>query len=182
MGLDEGGFYLIAVGRLIPRKALHYLIQALSRLPSQVRLLLIGEGPEEGALAALAQGLGVASRVTFLGVVSEEEKFQYLANADLFVLPSLHEGFGLAFIEAMGRGLPVIATDSGGQTDFLRDGVTGFLVPVGDTGVLAQKVQMLLEDHTLREGISRHNRQYARQFSVSKTAQNYETLFEEVIG
>jgi glycosyltransferase involved in cell wall biosynthesis len=183
LGIPEDEVVLISIGRLIRRKALDDVLLALSRLDKgRFRLLVIGDGPEEAHLHDLAQALGLSSRVDFLGAVSEERKFQFLAAADVFVLPSAHEGFGLVFLEAMHCGLPVIASASGGQTDFLRDGETGFLVPVGAEEVLAGRILRLANDERLRRRMSEFNSQYVKRFHISGVAERYEALFSEVIG
>jgi len=182
LGIPEEPVVLIAIGRLIKRKALDNLLMALSRLElREVRLLIIGEGPEEGHLRDLSERLGLSSRVEFLGPIWGERKFQYLAASDIFVLPSVHEGFGLVFLEAMHCGLPVIASSTGGQTDFLKDGETGFLVPVEDVDTLADRILRLTEDTALRERISRFNQEYVKRFQISGVAERYEALFLQVI-
>jgi len=183
LGISEDEVVLISIGRLIRRKALDDALLALSRLDKgRFRLLIIGDGPEEEHLRDLARTLGLSSRVDFLGAVWGDGKFQYLAAADMFVLPSAHEGFGLVFLEAMHCGLPVIASISGGQTDFLRDGETGFLVPVGDVEVLAERILRLANDEQLRKRMSQFNVEYVKQFHISGVAARYEALFLEVIG
>lgn len=182
LGIPEEPVVLIAIGRLIKRKALDNLLMALSRLEHrELRLLIIGEGPEEGHLRDLSERLGLSSRVEFLGPIWGERKFQYLAASDIFVLPSVHEGFGLAFLEAMHCGLPVIASSTGGQTDFLKDGETGFLVPVGDVDTLADRILRLTGNAALRERISRFNQEYVKRFQISGVAERYEALFLQVI-
>jgi len=182
LGVPEGDIMLISIGRLIKRKALGDLLLAMSRLEDQrFRLLIIGEGPEELHLRDLAKRLGLSSQVDFLGAIWGEPKFQYLAASDMFVLPSVHEGFGLVFLEAMYCGLPVIASSSGGQTDFLRDGETGFLVPVGDVDTLAERIQRLARDEGLRKKIGEFNRQYVKRFDIAEVAGKYEALFSKVL-
>lgn len=182
LGIPEDDVILISIGRLVKRKALGDLISALSKANHpRMRLLIIGEGPEEQRLRDLAEALGVSSRTEFLGAIWGERKFQYLAASDVFVLPSAHEGFGLAFLEAMYCGLPVIASSTGGQTDFLKDGATGFLVPVGDSDALADRLLRLARDRGLRERMSSFNKEHAKRFHISGVAERYETVFSEVI-
>jgi glycosyltransferase involved in cell wall biosynthesis len=116
-----------------------------------------------------------------MGAVWGESKFEYLAAADIFVLPSVHEGFGLVFLEAMHCGLPVIASTSGGQTDFLQDGETGFLVPVGAVEALADRILRLANDGRLRKQISEYNAQYVKRFDIAAVAERYEAVFADVI-
>jgi glycosyltransferase involved in cell wall biosynthesis len=182
LGIPESGVVLVSIGRLIKRKALDDLLRALARLGEPaIRLLIIGEGPERVSLEELSRSLGVSEQVSFLGAIWGERKFQYLAAADVFVLPSLHEGFGLVFLEAMYCGLPVVASDTGGQTDFLRDGKTGFLTPVGDLGTLAERIGRLAGDEALRRRMGEFNREYVRRFHSSGVAERYEAVFSGVI-
>jgi glycosyltransferase involved in cell wall biosynthesis len=182
LGVPQNEVVLISIGRLIRRKALSDLLLALSRLKERrFRLLIIGEGPEEENLRDLAQRLGISAQVDFVGAIWGERKFQYLAAADMFVLPSIHEGFGLVFLEAMHCGLPVIASSSGGQTDFLEDGKTGFLIPVGDVQALAEAILRLANDGGLCRQMSEFNKEYVKGFHISHVAERYEALFSEVL-
>jgi glycosyltransferase involved in cell wall biosynthesis len=122
----------------------------------------------------------VASRVQFRGFVPDETKFQLLAASDVFALPSLHEAFGLVYLEAMHCGLPVIAGRPGGQEDYLSEGRTGFLVPHDDADALLAAVQRLVGDPELRAIMSAHNRTVAQRFSIAGTAGEYESLFSRI--
>ena len=182
LGVPPDEVVLISIGRLIRRKALSDLLLALSKLEERrFRLLIIGEGPEEENLRDLAQRLGISAQVDFMGAIWGERKFQYLAAADMFVLPSIHEGFGLVFLEAMHCGLPVIASSSGGQTDFLEDGKTGFLIPVGDVQALAKAILRLANDGGLCRQMSEFNKEHVKRFHISHVAERYEALFSEVL-
>jgi glycosyltransferase involved in cell wall biosynthesis len=183
LGLEADAVYLVTVGRLVRRKNLGSLLTALHRLGlPDVRLLVIGEGPERANLEAQARELGIAERVQFRGFVAEETKYQLLAAADLFVLPSLHEAFGLVYLEAMHCGLPVVATVPGGHEDFLSDGRTGFLVPRDDAGALLRAVERLAGNRGLRQAMSAGNQTVAQRFSIAATAAGYEKLFDRVSG
>lgn len=182
LGIPEDEFVLISIGRLIKRKALDSLLRAMTKLPDdKFRLLIIGEGPEEAALRELANRLDLASQIDFLGAIWGERKFQYLAASDIFVLPSVHEGFGLVFLEAMYCGLPVIASATGGQTDFLKDGKTGFLVPVRDEDILADRILQLAADESARGEMSEFNRKYVKGFHIDGVARQYEAIFSSVL-
>jgi len=183
MGLSQDEFLIIAVGRLVKRKGLDYLLQAIAKIQiPNIKVLLIGDGPEQNHLESLAVALGIRQQILFLGAVSDEKKFQYLSASDLFVLPSLHEGFGIVFLESMYCGLPIITTDCGGQTDFLKDGRNGFLVPVKDFEALASKTLTLLQNQDLRRQISATNREDVRSLSISATAERYEKVFKQVVN
>lgn len=183
LGLSDDDFIIVSVGRLVARKGYEYLIRALARLDiPNTRLLIIGQGPRKDHLASLAASLGVSERVSFLGRVSDEAKFQYLSVSDLFVLPSLHEGFGIVFLEAMFCGLPIIATDTGGQRDFLVNGRNGFLVPPRDSNALADRIKYLYRDADARRRISQTNLVDVERYSIPNVGRQYERLFTDIVG
>ncbi len=178
LGMDLSKKYIVAIGRLVRRKDYPTLFKAVRDLNREdVDLILLGDGPERENLKALAASLGIGDRVHLKGFVSDEIKYQTLSNCDLFTLVSLHEGFGVVYLEAMYCGLPVIAADEGGQTDLLKDGETGRLVPIGDAGRLAQSLRDLLENVQLAQSIGDYNIGRFREFSISSQARRYEDVF-----
>ena len=179
LGLHRDVVYLATVGRLVHRKDHETLLRALAQLNDpKVHLLVIGDGPLHDPLGQLASQLNIAKQVQFCGFVPEQMKFQLLSNADLFSLTSLHEGFGLAYLEAMHCGLPIVATTTGGQKDFLEDGKTGYLVPTGNADAIKQALSQLVAEPRLRQTMGAYNRQLASQYTVARTAQRYESAFE----
>ncbi len=112
----------------------------------------------------------------FLGFLPDEHKYQVLAAANVFALASLHEGFGLVFLEAMHCGLPVVATNFGGQSDILEDQRTGFLVCPGDIAAMANYILRLRDDSQERAAISAYNRDRAADFTAARAAARYERL------
>ena len=110
--------------------------------------------------------------------MSDEAKFQVLALADVYVSSSHHEGFGIVFLEGLSQGLPVVCYDNGGQTDYLRDGRTGYLVKAGDLDGLTAKLAALCTDADLRATMSRHNRDYANRFYINACAARYLEIYE----
>lgn len=141
LGLDKQTTYTVSVGRLIERKGYRDLIEAISMLDNDVEALIIGKGPKREELKAYADELDVTDRVHFLGYVAEERKFQYLDASDVYVLSSIHEGFGIVLQEAMQVDLPIIATDNGGQTDLVEQYERGIVVSVNDPTALATEVR-----------------------------------------
>jgi glycosyltransferase involved in cell wall biosynthesis len=173
---------LITVCRLVRRKGLEQLIQLMQRLEDlDCVLLVVGTGPQAAELRELAQQLGVAERVRFLGWISDDDKFAALASSDAFVSTSQHEGFGLMYLEAMACGLPVVTYDNGGQTDFLRDGETGGLVPVNDLAAFESSLRQLLSDNALRAQVSATNRRIFESLTIERCAAMYEHAFESVL-
>ncbi|MBA2446886.1 MAG: glycosyltransferase family 4 protein [Chloroflexi bacterium] len=169
-------------GRLAPIKGIHDIIGAmpvLARRCPSVRLEIAGEGPEEPSLAALADRLGVRSAVDFLGWQTDLEPMY--RRWSVFVQPSHYEGFGMSALEAMGAGLPVVATNVGGVPEVVVDGVTGLLVPPGDPAGMGAAVLSLLEDADRRARMAEAGRRRVRDdFSearlVAATAQVYDEL------
>lgn len=175
---------LLHIGSLIPRKNLPVLLDAfkavLTQLP-QTRLVLIGSGPEEARLRSQARHLGLERAVVFAGFVTEQEKLEYYSLADVFVSPSLLEGFGLAVCEAMACGVPVVATQAGSLPEVVGDGETGLLVPTGDGDALSRAILRLLQDDGLaqrlgRAGQARVERLFRWDVAARRTLELYEAL------
>jgi glycosyltransferase involved in cell wall biosynthesis len=180
-GLPDDAFVLVTVGRIVPRKATVRLVQALRASGvKNAHLLIVGDGPDAGAVRAAAAEAGVADRVHLVGQVPEERKHQALSVADVFVSTSQHEGFGLVFLEAMAFGLPVVCFDHGGQTDFLVDGETGCLLPLNDLDRFAQSI-VRLQDAAVRREMAANNRRLVEDYFIDKCADRYEQVFEEVV-
>ncbi len=184
LGFDppRGAPIIGVAGRLAPIKGIHDIIDALPVLAQRcphVRLEIAGEGPAEASLAALADRLGVRSSVDFLGWQTDLEPMY--RRWSVFVQPSQYEGFGMSALEAMGAGLPVVATNVGGVPEVVDDGVTGLLVPPGDPAGLGAAVLSLLEDADRSAQMGEAGRRRVRdEFSearlVAATAQVYDEL------
>jgi glycosyltransferase involved in cell wall biosynthesis len=173
---------LITVGRLVARKAIDQLISLMKNLNSAyVHLLIMGAGPQEQALREQAGALQLKERIHFLGHLGEAEKFKLLRMCDIYVSTSQHEGFGLVFLEAMASGLPVICYDHGGQTDFLENDHTGYLVQLNDETLLIQYCQRLILNADLRQQMGQENLKRVEDFYIDHCAACYENLFSEVI-
>ena len=178
LGLQENNRYLISIGRVVPRKGFDYLIKSLALLDNDVELLIIGDGTEKEALTALSRELGLSERVHLLGEVSEEEKFQYLSNADIYVLSSLHEGLGIVLQEAMQVGLPIVATNYGGQVDLIEDKVNGLLVEPRNEMALAEVIGQLLVTTELYKEISSNNTEKLKEFRTAVIIRKYLELIQ----
>ena len=146
LGLIAGKKYIIGVGRLVKRKDFPTFLHALAKLDADIEGIIVGDGPERAALENLSRVLGITDRLHMVGNVDNNQKYQYLSNADVFVLSSLHEGFGIVLQEAMQVGLPIVSTNVGGQVDLVRQGENGYLVPVGDAELLAEAVRKALTE------------------------------------
>jgi glycosyltransferase involved in cell wall biosynthesis len=181
LDLEDSHFVLVTVGRLIARKGLAQLLELVSRLGDpRFRLVVVGAGPEQAALEAQAAKLGVSGAVRFAGFVSEERKWQILAASDLYVSTSLHEGFGIVFLEAMQHGLPVACYDRGGQTDFVSDQV-GRLLPLGDLTRFRDEILKLAADPALRARLGTAARRLASDYSIENCARRYRAIYAECL-
>ncbi len=171
---------LISLGRLVYRKGFQNLIKALKLLPD-THLYLIGKGDYEASLSALAAETGLYNRVHFLGYL--ENPYNILRQAEVFVFPSLWEGFGNVIIEAMACGVPVVATRCPhGPEEIIIDGVNGVLVPVADGDSLASAISGLLADEAGRKRLAAAGRSRAEDFRVEKQVKEYERLFRKIIS
>jgi glycosyltransferase involved in cell wall biosynthesis len=179
LGLPENAFLGVTVGRLVKRKGIDRLLQALVRPECEgVHLAVVGAGPERDHLDALARRLGLSGRVHFAGRVDDERKWQILSCADAYVSGTLHEGFGLVYLEAMAAGLPVVSTDHGGQVDFLQDGVTGYMVRESRSEELGSAIARLATDPDGAAQMGAANRERMLNHRIEDCAGRYEELFD----
>jgi len=175
LGVPAGAPLLLAVGNLYPVKDHASLLRAAATLPG-VHVAIAGRGEEEAKLRALAAELGLAPRLHLLGLRDDVARLH--GAADVFVQPSRSEGLPLAILEAMGAGLPVVATRVGGVHEAVLDGETGRLVPPGDPDALAAALRPLLEAPALRAALGRAGAERAeRAFSLGAMTDAYRALY-----
>ena len=177
------GLELLTVARLVRRKGLEDLLEAVAHLRElPVRLTIQGAGPDADTLQRLAVRLGVADRVVFSGFRLREHLPEVYRAADLFVLPSHAESFGLAVLEAMACGLPVIVTAVGGMVEYVQPGVHGLLVPPGDPRALAEAIAHLERDPETRRQMGARNAALVRQrFLWSHVAAAYAHVYARLL-
>jgi type III pantothenate kinase len=172
------------VGRIEPeQKGLEDLLRAMALIssPDALSLRVVGEDwGGERRLRDLARDLGITRRIAWTGSVSEEAKRTEYAAADLLVLPSRFEPFGIVLLEAMAAGLPVVATRVGGIPEVVVDGITGRLVPPRDPAALAEALQALASDPSLRSRLGRSGQERAQAFSWAMLLPRFLALFREV--
>lgn len=180
----ERGTFLY-VGRLKKYKGIHLIIAALALLRQagkDCRLVVLGSGDYREELMRLAGRLGLENEVAFEGFVPEKRKLHWLRRAWAAVFPSEKEGWGLTVIEANACGTPVIASDSEGLRDSVRDGETGILVPHGDLEELARQMGRLESDPGLRSTLGRNGLDWADQFDWDSTADRMLDVMRESLG
>lgn len=168
----EGRLRMLTVGALADRKGQEYAIEALALVRQagiDAELTLVGDGPNEASLRDLAARCDVSSDVAFAGLSKDPRPF--LTKADLFVLPSRQEGFSNALLEAMASGLPVVATDVGGNAEALEHGVGGRIVPPRDARALAAAIVNLARGRSSLPQMGAANRErIERHFSLESSA------------
>jgi L-malate glycosyltransferase len=184
LGWPARGFIIGSVGRLVPVKNYATLLRAAARVASrvpQLTLALVGDGPLDGELKTLAEQLGIADRVSFLGY---RDDVPNLLNAmDIFVLPSLREGMPNAVLEAMACGLPVIASEVGGASEIVRDRENGLLVCPTDVEQLSQHLyQLALSPERCRAMGIAGRRCIEREFKMEHMVNKYTNLYLALAG
>lgn len=156
---------------------IHVFKKIRDRLPA--KLIMVGDGPEKEAAEMQVAEYGLINDVVFLG--NSREINQVLCYSDLFLLPSEAESFGLAALEAMAFGVPVVSSDTGGLPELNLQGETGFLCPIGDVNSMAeQSIQILLEDHTL-ENFKKNAKKQSLRYDIHDIMPLYEAAYEEAI-
>ncbi len=144
------------------------------------RLVMVGEGPERLSAVGVAKQLGIADRITWLGVHERIETI--IPCADLILHPSEHESFGLVPLEAMASEVPVICTRSGGVCEVVEDGLCGYLCEVGDIDTMAQRAVAILTDPDLADRLGKAGRARAQEmFTKERIVLEYEALYRELI-
>jgi glycosyltransferase involved in cell wall biosynthesis len=182
--LRFGPQMVFACRQLFPRKGIRFLVEAVAQLKPrfpELKLVLAGDGFERPELVRLSEERGIADSVTFLGWVPNAALPDYYRAAAVSVVPSLEEGFGIPAAEAMGCEVPVVATDAGGLPEVVEHGVTGLVVPRGDTSALAEAIGALLQDPERRRRMGVAGRERAlRLFDWDRSAEQFERLYLEV--
>jgi D-inositol-3-phosphate glycosyltransferase len=190
------GRLLLFVGRLERLKGVEVAIRALALLraqqPEDLRLLVLGEDSrnasdsdgdesEKERLKAVATQLGVRDHVDFVGSVAHHELPYFYSAADVCMMPSYSESFGLVALEAQACGLPVVGSTASGLRSVVRDGASGYLLDTHDPAAYAERIGRLLTEPGLAELMGHQGRQLAQKFSWTRTTDRLQDLFEHVI-
>ena len=182
--IARGRPVLGTVGSLHARKGHADLLRAAAELRKDgqdVDVVLIGDGPEAKRLHDLATSLGISERVRFPGHLPDP--YPVMAAFDVYVQPSIEEGFGIAVLEAMALGLPIVATVAGGLPEVIEHGVSGVLVPTGEPAALTGAIRRVLTDTPWRHDLGRNARASVdARFDASMTARAYEAAYERLLS
>ncbi len=170
MRVEKDKPVVITVSRLVKKNGIAYLIQAMPDV--EAKLVIIGDGYLKKHLERLVVKKGLAAKVEFKGQIGNQLVYDYLKQADVFCRPSLSEGLGNAFLEAMSCRIPVVATPVGGIVDFLKDGETGWFVKTKDVTSIAEKLNYILDLKHKYEVDQVRDRAY----DLVKTKYNWQTV------
>lgn len=180
---DNGAPVIGTAAVLEERKGHRFLLEAAAELKRQGRRLkyrIAGDGSQREKLERLAQSLGLQQEVEFLGFVSDVQAF--LSSIDIFVLPSLFEGLGVAVLEAMAAARPVVASDAGGLRELVVDGETGLLVRPGDSIALARAIAQLASQPERMRELGEHGRdRVEKYFTMEKMARENESYYYDLL-
>lgn len=182
---------ILFVGRVVEKKGLRFLIEAMPEILEKhpdAELRVAGDGQELNVIKKLATKLGVASRIHFLGALTNETLPQLYQAADVVVFPSIvaadgdREGFGLVLVEALGCGCAVVATDLPAASEIIRDGETALIVRQKDPRQLADRIVQLLNDQTLRQALGVKGRQHVlHRFDWTAITARYVELISSIV-
>jgi UDP-glucose:(heptosyl)LPS alpha-1,3-glucosyltransferase len=176
--IEDNEVVLMFSGHEFRKKGLEFIIRSLPLVKGDVKLLVIGNG-KPSYYKKLAAELGVLNKVLFLQFVPDIK--DYYAASDIFVFPSLHEGFGLVITEAMSSGLPVITTKLTGASEIITDEYDGFLLNEVNPKEIAEKMSILIEDENLRRQMGRNARETAENYTWDETAKRTLEVYEEIL-
>jgi len=173
---------ILSVARLIERKGLDYLIEAIPSIienQNNVEILIVGEGNLHRELQRKCSKLNIQKYVKFLGGVNNDDLPPIYSDSDIFVLPSLNEGMSLTILEAMASGLPIITTDTGGSKELIDK--NGIIVPMMDSKGISDATMRLILNETLRYEMSKKSRRKAEKMSWGKVAKDYFGLYSKIL-
>lgn len=181
--LRDGEKMVLHVSNFRPVKRIRDVVRTFARVQKEVpsRLVFVGDGPERPAAAEEAREQGITERVVFLG--KQDSVAEIMACADLLLLPSQNESFGLVALEAMASGVPVIASRAGGLPEVVDHGETGFLAPVGDVEAMADGAAHILRDpETWRRFSEQSRRSAVERYGVESIIPQYERYYERIVN
>lgn len=184
--LNEGRFKILTVARAYPFKGLRYLIEAMEYVSKKVpgvKCYILGKGPERKNLEKLISQLNLERIVSFIDkAIPNQQMPELYSQCDVYVQPSIVEPFGIAVLEAMACGKPVIGTNVGGMLDTIKDGVTGYRVEPKNSKELGEKITKLLLDPERMKEMGKNAREHAKKFDWKVIASKYDKLIRRIYG
>lgn len=183
---SEGPLRLLSLTRLDKTerdKGIHWVLEALARLDDSefsFQYTIVGDGDDRGRLQRMANDLGLEEQVEFTGSVSDAVLKDHFYAADVFVLPSRKEGFGLVYLEAMAHGLPLIACRAGGVPFVVDDGVTGILVEYGEVGEIVSAIQTFADEQRREDFAHNALRQASSRYAFSRFHRDFHRILDNL--
>lgn len=177
-----GKIVLLFLGGLKPRKNLTFLLRLMTQLKNKnLKLLICGSGNLRNNLENLSKRLGIEDKIIFTGFIKETDKVDYYNLADIFLFPSLKEGFGMPVIEAAACGVPVIASNISSLKELIIDRQTGYLPKLNDINDWKLKIEKLLGNEDLRKNMGKEAQKFSHKFSWQKCAQQQIKIYKNYI-
>ena len=182
VGLKDDDFVLISVGRLDPKKGVQYLIEAFTKVAEEipeVKLVLIGEGSDEEMIKKMMYERKIEDTVLQAKKISDRELFSYYSLSDVFITPTLYEGLPQVILEAMACGLPIVATETGENTQVVENGVNGILVPPENPDEMANAM-IMLKDSKIRRRLGAKSKSRIKEYDWKNPARKALRKYEEL--
>jgi L-malate glycosyltransferase len=181
MMADDNEKIITHISNFRPVKRIQDIIQIFYKIQKEIpaKLMMVGEGPEKEPAERLCERLGIEDKVIFFGKSHEIDKI--LCFSDLFLLPSETESFGLAALEAMASGVPVISSNTGGIPEVNKQGVSGFLSNVGDVDDMAKNALYILKDESILSEFKVNSKVEAKKFDIHEIVPYYEAIYKEAM-
>jgi len=180
LGLKDQDIGLVTTSRLVMKNGVGDVIRTLPNLPSNIKFVIFGEGYLEESLKSQVASLKLEKRVIFKGYAAHGDLPKYLKACDIFIRPSLSEGMGNSFIEAMAAGLPVIATPVGGIVDFLKDGKTGYFCKPANPKSIVEAVNRVINDPKKNEVIENAHQMVVSKYDWRIIAMQMKQIFDSM--
>jgi len=175
----DNGLRLLCVSRLIKRKGIEHLIEAIADLKEyDISLVIAGEGDQKGALQNLSNVLGVTSKIVFKGYVRHDCLNELYSSSDVFILPSLNEGMSNTVLEAMACGLPIVITDTGGTAELFNE--NGFIIGKKNKEAIVEALQKFLGNKELITQMGKRSREIALKMNWRNAAEGYHNIYQSI--
>jgi len=185
LGFDTGNLILACGSRLEHKNGTHDVVEAANYLKKRIKdfkIVVVGDGPDRGKIEKMIEKFKLKDKVYMLGYVLHPELPKYMAASDIFVRPSLAEGFGIIFIEAMACEVPVIGTSVGGIPDFIKEGETGLFCEPGNPKSIAEKIEILIKDKELRNKLVKNAKKMVLEvYNWDKISEKLERVYKEIM-
>jgi len=173
---------IIIVASLFAHKGHKFLLSAISTLVGQypdLQLWIVGQGPLENDLKEQTQALKIGDHITFWG--ERTDVFDLLKQSQIFILPSLREGMPISLLEAMSMGKAIVASDVGGVSELIEDGVSGFLIPAKNSDAMAEKISLLLGSEKIQKEMGQEaRRRFEEKFTSKRMVDKFENLYRKL--